>query len=307
MPSPTSRQSHIDQALTNLAVGYSNAAYVADQLFPSVPVNKISNKYFIFDKASWFRDTAGVRAPGTEAVEEDYTISTNSYLCVEYALGHVVTDEEVDNADAPLRPFETATRFLADKIALRREKDVLDLAFGTGWASSATPSVLWSNDAADPFGDIETGMDVVARAIGRRPNVGVIGAGLWRYLKNSPEVIDRVKGGATVGNAAVGLLSGVAEIAGLERILLTTSLVDTAAEGKTASLGYVGGLHMLLAYVTGSAAISEPSAGYVFSLKTPTVDRFRLDVRYSTKLVARSAWDTVITATDAGYLIKSAA
>ena len=307
MPSPTARQSHIDQALTNVAIGYSNAAYVADQLFPAVPVNKISNKYFIFDKASWFRDTAGVRAPGTEAVEEDYTISTNSYLALEYAIGHLVTDEEVDNADAPLRPFEAAARFLADKIALRREKDVLDLAFGATWAASATPSVLWSNDAADPFGDIETGMDTVAKAIGRRPNVGMIGAGLWRYLKNHPDVIDRVKGGATVGNAAVGLLAGVAEIAGLERLLLTNSLVDTATEGKTASLGYVGGNHMLLAYVTGNPAISEPSAGYVFTLKSPTVDRFRLETRYSTKLVARSSWDAVLTATDAGYLVKSAA
>lgn len=307
MPTPTSRQSHIDQALTNLAIGYSNATYIADQVFPPVPVNKISNKYFIFDKAAWFRDTAAPRAPGTEANEEDYTISTNSYLTIEYALGHVVTDEEIDNADAPLRPFETATRYLADKILLRREKDVLDLVFSTSWASSATPSVLWSNDAADPFGDIETAMDGVAKLIGRRPNVGVIGGGLWRYLKNHPDVIDRVKGGATVGNPAMGLLDGVAQIAGLERLLLASSILDTASEGKTASLGYVAGNHMLLAYVTGNPAISEPSAGYVFTLKTPSVDRFRLETRYSTKLVARSSWDAVLTATDAGYLIKSAA
>ena len=307
MPSPTSRQSHIDTALTNLAVGYSNAAYVADQVFPSVPVNKISNKYFIFDKAAWFRDDADVRAPGTEAKDSAYTISTDSYVALEYAIGKIVTDEEVDNADAPLRPFETAARYCADKIALRREKDVMDLVFSTSWSSSATPSVLWSNDAADPFGDIETGLDTVAKAIGRRPNTGLIGAGLWRYLKNHPDVIDRVKGGATVGNAAVALLDGVAAMVGLERLLLVSPIIDTATEGKTASLGYIAGNHLALLYVPGSAAISDPAAGYVFTLASPTVDRFRLETRYATKLVARSSWDAKLTATDAGYLIKSAA
>ena len=47
---PALAQIHIDQALTNLSVMYRNAAYVGDQVLPILPVNKRSNKYFIYRK-----------------------------------------------------------------------------------------------------------------------------------------------------------------------------------------------------------------------------------------------------------------
>ena len=62
MPSPTARQSHIDAALTNVSIAYANAEYIFDQIFPIVPVAKQSNKFFVFPKASWFRnETRGSR------------------------------------------------------------------------------------------------------------------------------------------------------------------------------------------------------------------------------------------------------
>src|SRR4030067_125720 len=91
MPSPTARQSHIDVALTTVAVAYSNAAYIGGQIFPQVPVAKQTNKFFTFPKASWFRDEAAIRAPGARARRADYTLSTDSYLCLEKALAHQVT------------------------------------------------------------------------------------------------------------------------------------------------------------------------------------------------------------------------
>ena len=48
MPSPTTQQTHIDNALTNISVGYRNANYIADRIFPAVPVQYITNKYFLF-------------------------------------------------------------------------------------------------------------------------------------------------------------------------------------------------------------------------------------------------------------------
>mgnify|MGYP001583108182 FL=1 len=78
MPSPTARQSHIDTALTNISIGYRNAQYIAEQIFPAVPVGKQSDKFFTFTKADFFRDEAGVRAPGTRAARVAYNISTDS-------------------------------------------------------------------------------------------------------------------------------------------------------------------------------------------------------------------------------------
>ena len=82
MSKPTYAQSHIDVALTNISVAYAPGGFVADQLFPFVPVNKISNKYFIYTKADWLRRESQPRAPGTRAARGDYGLSTGTYTCI---------------------------------------------------------------------------------------------------------------------------------------------------------------------------------------------------------------------------------
>src|SRR3990172_3453508 len=116
MSKPTYAQSHIDVALTNISVAYAPGGFVADQLFPFVSVNKISNKYFIYTKADWLRREAQPRAPGTRAARGDYGLSTGTYTCIERAIAKGVPDEIVDNADMPLRPLEDATRWTTNQL-----------------------------------------------------------------------------------------------------------------------------------------------------------------------------------------------
>jgi hypothetical protein len=307
MPSPTAQQSHIDRALTNVSISYKNAAYIWDQIFPGIPVAKQTNKFFTFPKAAWFRDETAVRAPGSRARRADYTLSTDSYVCLEKALAKQVPDEVIDNSDDPLKPLVRATQYVTDQIFKSIEKDVTDLVFSTGWAASATPGTLWSNDASDPLTDFETGMFTIAQSIGREPNVGVIGRGLWRYLKNHPDIIDRLKYGQTPGGPAMVNAAGVAELVGLERLLISRSLIDTGNEGATASLGFIGGNHCTLIYVPPAPALDEPASGYVFTWQAREVNRYREDQEHADVVEARMSWDSKITASDAGYLIKSAA
>ncbi len=307
MPSPTARQSHIDRALTNVSIAYSNAEYVGPSIFPRVPVQKQSDKFFVFTKGNWFRDDAGPRAPGTRAPRGDYNLSTDNYLCVETALSKQVPDEVIDNSDDPLTPLVRATEYVTGKLFLNQEIDILDLVFGTGWASSATPGTLWSNDASDPLGDIETGMNTVALAIGREPNTGVIGRGLWRYIKNHPDVVDRIKYGQTAGGPARVTEAAVAALAGLDRLVVARAIKNTADEGAADSFSFIGGNHMSLLFVTSAPALDEPSAGYLYSWMGREVNRFAEDQEHSQVVEARESWDTKLTASDAGYLIKSAA
>lgn len=307
MPSPTARQSHIDRALTNVSIAYSNAEYIGPGVFPRVPVQKQSDKFFTFTKGNWFRDDAAARAPGTRAPRGDYELSTDNYLAVEKALAKQVPQEVIDNSDDPLTPLVRATEYVTNKLFLNQEIDILDLVFGTGWASSATPGTLWSSDAADPLGDIETGMNTVALAIGREPNTGVVGRGLWRYLKNHPDIVDRIKYGQTAGGPARVTEAAVAALAGLDRLMVARAIKNTADEGAADSFSFIGGNHMSLLYVTGSPALDEPSAGYLFSWMGREVNRFVEDQEHAQVVEARESWDTKLTASDAGYLIKSAA
>ena len=307
MRTPTARQSHLDVALTNVSIAYKNAAYIFDQVFPLVPVKKQTDKYFIFDKAAWMRDETGVRAPGTKAPRAEYTISTSNYLAVERALAKQVPDEVIENSDDPLRPLVTATNYVTDQVLKRMEIDVLGEVFGTGWSGSATPSPVWSDDTSDPLGDIETGMYSVAGSIGREPNVGVIGRGLWRYLKNHPDVLERIRYGASSTNPAFVTPEAIAALVGLEKLLIARSLYDTAAEGVTAATTFIGGNHMTVLYVPSFAALDTPAAGYLFAWKSREINRYREEQEHADVVEARASWDVKLTAVDAGYLIKSGA
>jgi len=298
---------HIDVALTNISIAYRNQAYVFDQIFPMVPVAKQTNKYFTFGKNAWFRDETAARAPGSPAKEADFTLSTDNYVCVEKALAKRVTDEDQENADAPLQPFAHATEFVSDQILKAMEIDILGLVFGTGWAASATPGTLWSSDASDPLTDIETAMVTVAKAIGREPNTGVIGRGLWRYLKNHPDVVDRMKYGGAPANPAFVTMEGVASLVGLEKLVKSVAVQDTGPEGGTASIDFIGGTHMWIGYVSPGPALMTPSAGYTFTYKNRQVSRFREDRAHTDIVECRSSWDSKVTGAHAGYLIKSAA
>ena len=65
---PNRSDIHIDKALTNLSVKYFQDAsnFIADKVFPVVPVAKQSDRYFMYKKEDWFRDDARLRAMEAE-------------------------------------------------------------------------------------------------------------------------------------------------------------------------------------------------------------------------------------------------
>lgn len=309
MSKPTYQQVHTDTPLTNISVAYTPGQYIAGEVSPGLKVEKISGKYFTYTKADWLRNEADVRAPGTRAVRGGYGTSTTLYTCVEYAFSQSLPDEIVSNADSVLKPLEDGTRFVTEKVLLKLEKDVAADIFGTGWSSSATPSTLWSNDSSDPLGDIETSVNSVVSAIGQEPNKGVIGRGLWRYLKNHPDVVDRIKYTAGPNSPAVVTLNAIAALGGLDagRLFVGTAIEDTGVEGGTSTVSYVWGNHLFVGYVAPNPSLLTPSAAYTFNFQNRIIERFREDQEHADVIVCRQNWDHKVVAADAGYLIKSAA
>ena len=102
---PNVNEVHIDAALTNLSVGYRNPAFIADLVASVVPVRKQSDKYFIHDAArEVFRQSDDRRAPGAEASEVNFALSSDNYYAEDHALTSVIPDEERENADPVIQP-----------------------------------------------------------------------------------------------------------------------------------------------------------------------------------------------------------
>ena len=78
MPLPTRNEVHVDAVLTQISVGFMQSAedFVADKVFPVVPVRKQSDKYFVYDRSYWFRSEMEKRAPATESAGGGWKLST---------------------------------------------------------------------------------------------------------------------------------------------------------------------------------------------------------------------------------------
>lgn len=304
MTTPTVNDVHIEQALTNISIAYRNESYIADQVFPVVPVAKKTDHYFIFNEGAWFRDEVAIRAPGTRAQRADYTITTASYVCINYALAKAVPDEVRANADNPLRPEVEATEYVTDALLRARELRVATLVTTTtNWAYSSSPATQWSSDTSDPMGDIENAVNGVVSRIGIMPNVAVMSWDVWRKLKNHPDLLDRVKYTRPGAQPMPGDLSGWF---GLNKVLVGYSLYDTAQDGAAASMTYIWGDDFWVGYVPAAPALMAPAAGYVLSWGARSVSRFREDQERQDIFEASEHADEVITASAAGAIVYDA-
>lgn len=273
---PTKAMTHIDRALTEVSIKYTQDAsvFIADKVFPVVPVNKQSDRYFMYKKEDWFRDDAEERAAATESAGGDYEIdNTPSYFCRKYAYHKDITEEDRANSDDPLTPDIDATDFVTDKLLLRREVQWAATYFKADtWGKDydgvvsgpTTGQVLQWNDAnSTPIEDITAAATDIQETTGKRPNKLVIGQRVFDALKNHPDILDRIKY-TQKGVVTVDLLAMLFEV---EQVLIAGAIKNTAHKGQTADMDFILGKHALLCYAAPRPSIKQPTAGYIFAWK----------------------------------------
>ncbi|MDE2100078.1 MAG: hypothetical protein KGL39_22680 [Patescibacteria group bacterium] len=313
MPQPTAQSVHIDAPLTNLSVAFlqSQSRFIASRVFPVVPVDKQSDKYFTFDRNNFFMDQMRVRAPGTESAGSGYTVSNDSYSCDVWALHQDVPDQVRQNTDMPLNPDRNATQFMTQQALLRLEKQWASDYFKSGvWTTDLTPASLWSDyTSSDPIGDIRTGVTTILQSTGFLPNRLVLGFQVYQKLQDHPDIIDRIKySGQRVATADL-----MAELFEVEQVLVAQAVNATNLEGETAAYDFIAGKSALLCYAAPNAGLEVPTAGYTFMWRgvseglgaNVAVSRFRMEHLKSDRLEIEAAWDNKVVSADLGYMFNS--
>lgn len=318
MPQPTSSQVHVDAILTNISVAYLQRSenFIADKVFPVVPVDKQSDKYFTYDKNDWLRDEAQIRADGTESVGSGYNISTATYYADVYAIHKDIGDQTRANADAPINVDREATEFVTHRLLTRREIQFNNDFMTTGvWSSdvtgvSASPTanqtIQWSDYTnSDPIEDIEAGKAGILSVTGLEANTLVLGYDVFRQLKNHPDLVDRIK----YTSSQTITEDMLARMFDIDRVLVSKSIKATNAEGATGAYSFTTGKTALLAHVAPSPGLLTPSAGYTFSWTgvsdgmgaTIGTSSFRLESLRATRIESQIAFDNKVVASDLGY------
>lgn len=305
---------HIDEALTQISVGWPTQGLAGAALFPSVTVRKQSDKYYVFGREGWLPEH-DLRAPGTEANEIDGAqVSLDTYYAQEHALQIAVTDEERENADSPLSPDRDGTEIVTSKVMLGRERAFQVLSttaanYASGHSVTLSGTSQWSDYAnSDPISDLRTGKSTIHAKIFVEPNVAVIPYQVMTKLEDHPDFLERIK----YSERAIFSPELLASVLGFERVVVPGVGYNTANLGQTPTIGYLWGKDVVMAYVPNSPGLKVPAYGYEFVWGRQAVDRWREERRKSDVIRVSRYYDVKLVAQDAsslsiaGYVIKAA-
>lgn len=315
MPQPQRSQVHVNRPLTNISIAFIQKAsdFIADKVFPNVPVLKQSDKYFTYDKKSWFQTQAKKRGPGTESAGSGYNIDADSvYFADVWAVHKDVDDQTRENADQPLDMDRDATLFVTQQLMLRREKEFvrkyLQTGVWTGAGGDYVPSPKWNAANSDPMGDIDELKSQIKKQTGFKPNTLLVSDDVFYALRNNPAVLDRIK----YTQRGIVTEELLASLFGVEKFLVASAVEDLDPEAVSAGsdMQFLFANKFLLVHSSPSPSILTPTAGYIFSwiglfgagAAGNRIKTFRMEQLESDRIEGEMAFDMKLVASDLGVL-----
>ena len=323
MPLLTPSNVHIDQPLSNLTLAYvqEQTNFIADKVFPTVGVQKQSDKYYIYDRANMNRaGDVQKLAPRTEVNRIGQSISNDSYFADVYGLGMDFDEQTLANEDAVLDIRSAGATTLVNRLLIHREEQFAASFFAAGiWGTDATPSNLWSDYTnSTPIRDVTTARRTMQlKSGGFKPNTMVIGKEVRDILINHPDILARLNGGATVTNTALITDAKLAEIFEVENFYVMEAVKNTGAEGLAESNSFIGGKNALLVHAPATAGLMTPAAGLTFAWNNisgvsnlgVTVESFSDDAlkrqQVAEHIQVKMSYDMKVVGADLGYFFAS--
>lgn len=282
---PTPGDVHVNRHLTNVSIAHFQAEtdFVTSLIGARIPCEKQTDSIVRYKKGAFYRDEMGPLAAGAEGAGGGYDLDTPlTYFCPVKSFFHDIPDQMRANTDAPLNSDRAATRLVTRKRLINSDRLFATrfLASGAGWdikkpgvASGAyvagTNVIAWNDYTnSNPILDVSRYATAVQLASGGfRPKLGVTTRPVWDVLKDHPDFIGLISGGATTDKPSIVERKLVAMKFELDDLIVIESVYDQAAENGTFSPAFIGGNAFLLAHAAKQPAIEEPSAFYNFSWK----------------------------------------
>ena len=308
------RAAHIDHHLSNMAINYRPAGFVADRIFPIVQVPKQSDTYVIHEQADLFRRENTRRSRGGEANKIHSRVSSASYYCRNYALKADVTLEDRANADPVfVQNFEEGrVRRVQDALFLDWEVRVAgQVTDPANVGSSSAVESAWTDHAvSDPLKDIWNAVDNVELATGYRPNRILFSGTAWREFRRNQAVIDKATNPHVSGGGLYPSGRQIEDVLEMQ-VLVGNAWQNTAQEGLGLDLQQVWGDHVVVYHAPEQPSLETPSFGYYFrwaaaGLPNMQVERHPYDSRRHCDEVEIGYYqDERVTARPLSYLIHN--
>lgn len=258
--------------------------YMGTKVLPIFGTPIQSSSFSKVTRASILRRRKVSRAKKARYSRDDWELKDDNYACAEYGHESPLDDSErklyANDVDA-----EKATSDIAMHTVLReQEKRVSDLLINTTtWTGSPlyvdNSGSPWSNPATDVVGQALAGGEKVRRNVGMRPNAMIVGPETVSDLLKNADVKGRLGGVEVVTMEMIQRY--LAPIFGVQQIITSDSVLNTASEGVAASMSDIWpNNYAMLAVVARTNSLTEPCLGRTFlwtadSPSNTTVEQYR--------------------------------
>lgn len=269
--------------LSNMCMAYfQQGEYAARELFPVCPVGLSSSYYYIFSKGDLARDNVQ-RKPAFGHVAPAIMGQTDgTYACkVDQVLVGIDKISALDytrsGAPGSADPRRAKVKFVAEQMNLHQDLLFAENFFKAGvwkneWEGAATANAAakkflkFDDNNCDPVGLFDGLINEVRRVGRRKPNKLALGVDVFAKLKLNHFIMERIKYTGTTANPAIVTEQVLAQLFGVEKVVVLDSTYNDAPVGTDENMKYIcDSKSALLCYTTDTPQIDEPSAGYIFA------------------------------------------
>lgn len=230
----TGRALHVDIALSNTIINRRPQGFIADAFVPIVQVDKQTDFFWKYDHLEFKRFTPNLsrRSPGAAARKIGMTVSTDTYIAQNYALGVEWTIEDEVNADEVLQWAQTQSELLMDALMVDYEMRIADICTNSSNVGTVTTiASQWSDpDNSSPFDDLNIKLENFRQRTGVRANTLIIPEPVMVNLRRNAQLRSILfgDGAGLVDEARLASLFPT-----IDQVLVPWSMVNTAGEQET--------------------------------------------------------------------------
>jgi hypothetical protein len=272
--SATTQQVHVDAAMTQISVDFSNekaGGYINEGVWPVVNVKNASDFAFYMSKQKMRRYNTTI-GPGSDFPRIQLEYDKRLWY---YAEGHgaeiSIPDQIRANADPAAQLDIQCTKLVTETVLIDQEYNLAVSLLGSSGALTTlgvpyvtlSGSNQWSDyNFSDPLTVVENAKITVKNAIAAYPNAMAISDTVFVGLRNHPKIREFFK---YVGAAMKPLsVDQLREYFGLKYLFVGAPVYQTAVEGATDALGPIWGKNAYLFYRPDNPGLMEPAFGYTF-------------------------------------------
>lgn len=294
----------INAYLSEVARGYHNNAFVAQNLFPTIYSEKEKIDIFEFNKEAFniYDTERAIRANSNVISPQGFKKHTTTL--VEHDLSYPIDYREEQEAEKVKLQLH-ATNVVTEGLQLKHEKQCADLVQNPNNYSSDNKLILsgsscFTDKDSDPQGVIDDAKDAVSAKIAQDPNTMIIGQAAWKTLKHHPQL----KGLISNNTNKLVTLELLKEIFEIDNIVIGKSIFAD----KDGNFVRIWQDNIILAYVPtlGSSRTEyDPSFAYTVRKKDALqIDEYQKEGNKVKYIRATDIYSPFLVGADAGFLIS---